>query len=48
MAGLLHALETGTEPDISGSDNLGTIALCEAVLAAGDEHRVVRLEEFRP
>jgi predicted dehydrogenase len=47
MAGLLRALETGTEPDISGRDNLGTIALCEAVLAAGREHRVVRFEEFR-
>ena len=35
MGGLLRALETGTEPDISGRDNLKTIALCEAVLAAG-------------
>ena len=35
MGGLLHALETGEEPDISGRDNLKTIALCEAVLAAG-------------
>jgi predicted dehydrogenase len=41
MAGLLIALETGAEPDISGRDNLKTIALCEAVLAAGKEHRVV-------
>ena len=41
--GLLRALETGTEPDISGRDNLGTIALCEAVLAAAREHRVVQL-----
>jgi predicted dehydrogenase len=45
MAGLLLALETGGEPDISGRDNLKTIALCEAVLAAAKEHRVV---EFPP
>jgi predicted dehydrogenase len=46
MAGLLRALETGTETDISGRDNLKTIALCEAVLAAARDHRVVRTEEF--
>jgi predicted dehydrogenase len=47
MAGLLRAMESGTEPDISGRDNLGTVALCEAVLTAAREHRVVRPEEFR-
>ena len=41
MAGLLRALEDGTEPDISGRDNLKTIALCEAVLAGAREHRVI-------
>ncbi len=46
MGGLLHALETGDEPDISGRDNLKTIALCEAVFAAAREHRVARLDEF--
>jgi predicted dehydrogenase len=46
MRGLLHALETGKEPDISGRDNLKTIALCEAVVAAACDHRVVRLDEF--
>ena len=46
MAGLLCALEAGAEPDISGRDNLGTIALCEAVLTAGTEHRTVRFDEF--
>ena len=46
MAGLLCALEAGAEPDISGRDNLGTIALCEAVLTAGTEHRMVRFDEF--
>jgi predicted dehydrogenase len=46
MAGLLRALETGAAPDISGKDNLSTIALCEAVLTAAKEHRVVRFDEF--
>jgi predicted dehydrogenase len=46
MGGLLHALETGEEPDISGRDNLKTIALCEAVFAAARDHRVARLDEF--
>ena len=41
MAGLLLALECGEPPDISGRDNLGTIALCEAVFSAAAEHRVV-------
>src|SRR5262249_21202592 len=43
MGGLLRALETGEEPDISGRDNLNTIALCEAVLTAGRDHRVVTM-----
>ncbi|MGC8641708.1 MAG: Gfo/Idh/MocA family protein [Isosphaeraceae bacterium] len=47
MAGLLRALETGAEPDISGRDNLGTIALCEAVLTAAREHRMVRPADFQ-
>ena len=41
MAGLLRAIERGEAPDISGRDNLRTIALCEAVLTAATEHRVV-------
>jgi predicted dehydrogenase len=40
MAGLLRAIEIGEEPDISGRDNLRTIALCEAVLRGATEHRV--------
>lgn len=47
MAGLLRAIESGEPPDISGRDNLGTIALCEAVLTAATEHRVVGFDEFR-
>jgi predicted dehydrogenase len=46
MAQLLVALEDGTEPEISGRDNLETIALCEAVLAAGREHCVTTVTEF--
>lgn len=43
MAQLLCAIENGTEPEISGRDNLETIALCEAVFTAAREHRVVEL-----
>jgi predicted dehydrogenase len=46
MAGLLRAIETGTEPDISGRQNLGTIALCEAVLKSAREHRAVTPDEI--
>jgi predicted dehydrogenase len=46
MAQLLCALEDGAEPEISGRDNLETIALCEAVYAAGQEHRVTTVREF--
>jgi predicted dehydrogenase len=46
MGGLLRALESGDGPDIPGRDNLKTIALCEAVLAAGREHRAVQPAEF--
>jgi predicted dehydrogenase len=48
MAQLLCALEDGTEPEISGRDNLETVALCEAVYAAAHEHRVTTLREFLP
>jgi predicted dehydrogenase len=46
MAQLLCALEDGTEPEISGRDNLDTIALCEAVYAAATEHRVTKVQEY--
>lgn len=45
MAQLLVAVEDGTEPEIGGSDNLETVALCEAVFAAATEHRVVRMAD---
>jgi predicted dehydrogenase len=46
MAQLLCALEDRTEPEISGRDNLETIALCEAVYTAAREHRVTTVREF--
>src|SRR5262245_29513931 len=46
MAQLLCALEDGTEPEVSGRDNLQTIALCAAVQAGAREHRVTTVTEF--
>lgn len=46
MAGLLVALENGNQPDISGHDNLRTIALCESVMRAAREHMVINPEEI--
>jgi predicted dehydrogenase len=46
MAQLLCALEDGTEPEISGRDNVETIGLCEAVFAAARDHRVTTVREF--
>jgi predicted dehydrogenase len=46
MSQLLCALEEGREPEISGRDNLETIALCEAVRAGAREHRVTTVREF--
>lgn len=48
MAQLLCAIEDGTEPEISGRDNLETVALCEAVYAAAQEHRVISMGDFLP
>jgi len=46
MAQLLCALEDGNEAEISGRDNLATLALCEAVHAAARDHRVTTVREF--
>jgi predicted dehydrogenase len=46
MAQLLVAVENGSEPEISGKDNIETIALCSAVFAAASEHRVTTVREF--
>jgi predicted dehydrogenase len=46
MAQLLIALETGTEPSISGHDNLATMALVDAAYRSAAEFRSVGLEEI--
>lgn len=46
MAQLLCAVEDGMEPEISGRDNLETIALCQAVFSAATEHRITTVAEF--
>lgn len=46
MAQLLVALETGNPPEISGDDNLRTMALVDACYLSAREHRAVRLEEI--
>jgi predicted dehydrogenase len=43
MAQLLIALETGTEPAISGRDNLKTLALVDAGYLSAREHRAIPL-----
>ncbi len=46
MAQLLVALETGTEPEISGRDNLETMALVEACYRSIETHRAVEIAEM--
>ncbi|NQV22811.1 MAG: Gfo/Idh/MocA family oxidoreductase [Rhodopirellula sp.] len=46
MAQLLVALETNTEPEISGQENLGTMALVEACYRSVAEHRAVEIAEI--
>jgi predicted dehydrogenase len=46
MAQLLCAIEESKEPEISGRDNLETLALCEAVYTAAQQHRVTTVQEF--
>ncbi len=46
MAQLLCALEDGTPPEISGEDNLNTMALVEACYTSAREHRAVELKEI--
>jgi predicted dehydrogenase len=45
MAQLLRAVESGTEPEISGRDNLKTIALIEAAYLSAQEGRAVAIDE---
>jgi len=46
MAQLLIALESKTEPAISGRDNLKTMALVDAGYRSAAEHRAVALREI--
>jgi predicted dehydrogenase len=46
MGQLMDAISQGAEPEISGRDNLGTMALMEACYRSLEERRVVYLDEF--
>lgn len=46
LAQLLCALEDQTEPEISGRDNLTTMALVDACYLSAKEHRAVTLKEI--
>ncbi len=46
MTQLLCALEDGTVPEISGRDNLKTMALVDAAYLSAREHRAVELNEI--
>ncbi|MGH7202305.1 MAG: Gfo/Idh/MocA family protein [Planctomycetaceae bacterium] len=46
MAQLLCALEDGTEPEISGRDNLNTMALVDACYRSARDHRAVTIAEI--
>ncbi len=48
MEQLQYALKSGTEPELSGADNLQTMALVEAAYLSAAERRAVRLDEFIP
>jgi predicted dehydrogenase len=48
MAQLLVALEEGTEPVLSGRDNLRTMALVDAAYRSAAEGRKVLLSEMDP
>ncbi|MFV2064168.1 MAG: Gfo/Idh/MocA family protein [Chloroflexota bacterium] len=46
MGELFRAIETDTEPSISGADNLDTLRLIEAAYLSAAERRTVRLQEI--
>ncbi len=48
MGQLMKAIETDTEPEISGRDNLGTMRLIEAAYRSATEGRAVALAEIEP
>jgi predicted dehydrogenase len=45
MGQLMRAIQEGTEPEISGRDNLRTLALVDACYQSVAEHRAVRATE---
>jgi predicted dehydrogenase len=47
MEQLQYAVKTGTEPFLSGADNVKTMALVEAAYRSVDEKRAVPLSEFQ-
>ncbi|MCA9138245.1 MAG: Gfo/Idh/MocA family oxidoreductase [Planctomycetales bacterium] len=47
MAELLVALETDTQPAMSGKDNLSTMALVDACYKSAAEHRAIEIESVR-
>lgn len=46
MAQLLVAIENGTPPEISGRDNLQTMALVDAAYQSAEEHRAISIQEI--
>ncbi|MBV9490213.1 MAG: Gfo/Idh/MocA family oxidoreductase [Verrucomicrobia bacterium] len=46
MEQLQYALKSGTQPELSATDNLKTMALVEAAYRSVTERRAVRLDEF--
>lgn len=46
MAALMHSIATGEESEISGRDNLHTMALVDACYRSLEEHRPVRIDEI--
>ena len=46
MAQLICAIEENKEPEISGKDNLKTMALVDACYKSYKEHRAISIDEI--
>ena len=46
MAQLMRAIQEGSEPEIGGRDNLGTMALIDACYQSIEDHRGVAIAEM--
>jgi predicted dehydrogenase len=46
MAQLLRAVENDTEPEISGRDNLGTMAAVEACYRSIEEEKTIKFSDM--